>query len=102
MSPGAAGSPDRVERLMTLSEQEFVRTLDAFLPPAASIDGRHVFVPLTTGQVRISYEALPAVRLGRSLELPQLRVLLTFAHISSAEREAFLARFDIAFQRGGG
>ncbi len=96
------GTPERIERVMALSEREFVKSLSAVLPTGVALDGGRVVIPLRTGQVTITYEALPSTRLGRSLELPRTRVILTFTSTGQSDRDAFLARFDIAFQRGGG
>ncbi|MCL4766828.1 MAG: hypothetical protein KJZ80_11380 [Hyphomicrobiaceae bacterium] len=98
----AEATSERVEKLMALSEREFSKSIAALLPSGAAIVARCAVVPLQTGQATITYEALPSVRLGQSLELPRARVVLTFTGVGIAEREAFLARFDVAFQRGGG
>ena len=101
MIPDASDLPQRVERVMSLSEQEFAQSVAALLP-LGKFQDRIAIVPLAAGHVTITFEPLPSVRLGQSLELPRARVVLTFAHASPDERGAFLARFDIAFQRGGG
>lgn len=44
---------------------------------------------------------LPPRRFG-PVEIPRLRVSFAFRGWDEAERSAFLARFDRAFQRGGG
>lgn len=98
----ATATPQPIEKVMALSEREFINSVCALLPPEAGATGLQVSIPLAAGRVTIAYEALPSARLGQSLELPRARVVLTFVDISDAEREAFLARFDIAFQRGGG
>jgi len=102
MNSGNPGQPERVERLMTLSEREFANSIGGLLPPGAAVDGGQAVVLLPTGRVTINYEVLPTLRIGPSLELPRLRVVLTFIGAGQTDRDAFLARFDVAFQRGGG
>ncbi|MBP2313301.1 hypothetical protein [Azospirillum soli] len=46
-------------------------------------------------------EPLPPCRFG-PVEIPRLRVSFAFRGWDEAEQRAFLARFDRAFQRGGG
>ena len=98
----AAAAQQRVEKTMALSAPEFVKCVSALLPPESQAAGLLVAIPLEAGRVTIEYEAQASVRLGRSLELPRARVVLTFENAGDTERDAFLARFDIAFQRGGG
>lgn len=98
----AAGERAVVEKLMTLSRAEFEKSLSIFLGRPCAPGTESALEPLSTGSVEIRYEALPGVRLGGLLELPRALVRLTFEDIPEAEREAYLRRFDIAFQRGGG
>ncbi len=51
--------------------------------------------------VDLLIEALPPRRFG-PVDIPRLRVGFAFRGWDEAERGAFLARFDRAFQRGGG
>lgn len=98
----AAPAQQRIEKVMALSPREFVKCISALLPPGSDGAGLQTAIPLEAGRVTIAYEALPSVRLGRSLELPRARIVLTFKNAGDAERKAFLTRFDVAFQRGGG
>jgi hypothetical protein len=100
MSRKAPGPCERVEKLMTLSRAEFAMSVAALAPEGCGANPARV--PLGSGWVCICYEALPGVRLGGLLELPRARVIIEFDKASAAEREEFLRRFDIAFQRGGG
>ncbi len=54
------------------------------------------------GMATISYTALPGATLGGLLQLPRAQVCIAFDDCGSEERAAFMRRFDIAFQRGGG
>jgi hypothetical protein len=89
-----------IEKTMSASESEFHRgmaVLDAARAPALT----HVLA-CGGGRVTISYEPRPGVRLGTLLALPRACVRLRFEGADANERSAFLARFDLAFQRGGG
>jgi hypothetical protein len=93
---------DRVERLMGLSHQEFLRSL----PAAAAgmecrVEGADILLSAPEGRVRIELGPERQMRLG-SLLLPQTPVRLSFDGFTGESREAFLRRFDVAFQRGGG
>lgn len=101
----AAGGEDaaiRVEKTMALSPAEFANSLATLLGRPVAADGGPVGVSLGRGQVVVSYERMPGVRLGGLLELPRARVVLAFVRVPAADRAAFIARFDVAFQRGGG
>jgi hypothetical protein len=100
MSGKAPSSDESVEKVMTLSRAEFARGVAALAPEGRGANPARV--PLGSGWVSIRYEALPGVCLGMLLELPRARVIIEFDKVSAVEREAFLRRFDIAFQRGGG
>jgi hypothetical protein len=92
----------RVEKLMSVSRAEFVeswRAFDASPPPGP---GEPVCLPVGTGRVTIAYEPRPGVRLGGLLELPRALVTLTFEAADPPAAAALVARFDRAFQRGGG
>lgn len=98
-----AAAPERVEKIMALGIADFHRGLKA-LAPELSPGGADaaVSIALDGAQVRIEYEALESARLGGLLALPRARVTLTFAGQDEPARARFLARFDRAFQRGGG
>jgi hypothetical protein len=102
--------PSHVEKIMTISRAEFEASLSAFAPEAIPhSDGRWIVshrsldgTALATRPVCISWSALEAVRLGGLLALPSARITLDLQGLSAGEREDFLRRFEIAFQRGGG
>jgi hypothetical protein len=100
MSSGESGAATVIEKTMSASESDFHRgmaVLDATRAPALT----HV-LGCGGGLVTISYDARPGVRLGTLLALPRACVRLRFEGATADERSAFLARFDLAFQRGGG
>ena len=95
--------PGRVEKIMSLSLLEFHRSLKTLSPGAPLEEGqRHVILPAEGGEVQINYEPLEKATLGGLLALPRARVTLNLEALKGVERRAFLARFDKAFQRGGG
>jgi len=94
-----------ISKLMSLSFDEFLRSV-------AVLEGEG-FVRKTLldntlqlraggGLVDIQFEKLEDVRLGGLLALPRARVSLRFRDVSEDEVKKFVARFDMAFQRGGG
>ena len=97
------GTPGRVEKLMSLSLREFHRSLKTLNPEMRLEDGqREVIIPAEGGDVHIDYEPLEEATLGGLLALPRAKVTLSLDALNEAERRTFLARFDKAFQRGGG
>lgn len=114
----ASGSvSNTIEKTMTLSAGEFARSMVAFagedvvikdgrarIPVAgAGGDGDAAASSQAPGVAEIEFHALPPRRIGGGLlELPQARVTITLEGVDAAGAQAFLSRFDIAFQRGGG
>lgn len=58
-------------------------------------------VDLGTGRLLLRWEVLPPRRIAL-LVLPRLQVQFAFEGVPEAERLAFLRRFDLQLQRGGG
>ncbi len=91
-----------LDRTMGLTHQEFLRSLPA---AAAGMDcrirGPQILISDTARRVEILLGKEQTQRLG-SLLLPQTKVSLRLEGFSDEEREGFLRRFDLAFQRGGG
>ena len=54
------------------------------------------------GTALIRYQSQPGVKLGGLLQIPRAVVTIAFDNASEADRTAFLRRFELAFQRGGG
>lgn len=95
--------PGQVEKTMSLDLAEFHRSLKALNPDVTLEDGqKEVLIPSGKSGVRIVYESLEKVTLGGLLSLPRARVTIKFDTLGEADRQKFLARFDKAFQRGGG
>lgn len=100
MSAGA--SPFSNTRIMSLSANEFAASIARLGACRTSYTGDKVFT-LPSGTVEITFQEIPGVRLGGLLALPRAKVALKFSSsITPADRTAFVHRFDIAFQRGGG
>ena len=98
----SAPEDQRITQVMSLSRDEFAMSMAAFLGTAAPTASDTHTVAAGGGTVVISYRALPGVRLGGLLALPRAEVSLDFAGLGAADKTAFLRRFEIAFQRGGG
>lgn len=58
-------------------------------------------VPIGAGSLQLSWQVLPA-RVIALVRLPRLAVRFVFEGVPLAERHAFLRRFDLHLQRGGG
>lgn len=90
-----------IEKLMSLTTSEFAaaasRLVNRDIAPGASVSEA-----LGTGRVAISCAPGASVRLGGLLELPRAVVTISFHDVSDDDREAFMRRFELAFQRGGG
>lgn len=98
-----SGTPDRVEKVMALTLDDFHRSLKALAPRLALRDDQ-TGVEIDTGghRVSITFEQQEGTTLGGLLALPRARVTLALDGLDEQERAQFLARFDRAFQRGGG
>jgi hypothetical protein len=76
---------------------------------AAALDGhawRHVGpgqveVAVGEGWLRLSWSVLPPRQIA-SIRLPRLGVRYRFEQVSEEQRQAFMKRFDLHIQRGGG
>lgn len=100
----SATSPTTIEKFMTLSAGEFAKSLAAFAGTDVVIADGRAQMPVGTegGTAEIVFVPLPPRRVGGLLELPQAKVAITLRNVPAGDAEAFLRRFDIAFQRGGG
>lgn len=88
-------------RLMSLSQSEFDASIAKLGPHRKSESGFPVF-DLATGSVEIRFAPAPPKTFGGLLALPQAHITLAFDGADDASRAAFVHRFDITFQRGGG
>jgi hypothetical protein len=91
-----------VRKTMALSRGEFEASVARLCGSACEGKDGALRVPLGGGTVSIAHRPLAPVRLGGLLELPRAEVTLAFEAVAEAEARAFLRRFELAFQRGGG
>ena len=106
MRPCPAPEPEVIElqREMTISHQDFRRLLPAATPGCRVVEpGDRFEVTQIIGEGRLLIDLGPQRerRLG-ALRLPVTDVGLRFSGFDRRGYEAFLKRFDLAFQRGGG
>jgi len=90
-----------VEKDMSLSAAEFFRDVPRALPPGYRVDGRRVTVVDGPRRAEIAVVEEGERRIA-ALALPRIRVRIELAGFDAAEAAAFMARFDQAYQRGGG
>ncbi|MGI9133033.1 MAG: hypothetical protein ACR2I0_03685 [Rhodoferax sp.] len=94
--------PQRFEREMGCTEEDWLR----LLPQA--IGAHHWKLQTHSAGVRIGDGALGlqwevgAARVIALVRMPRLLVRFRFAGLDDAERYAFMKRFDLYMQRGGG
>ena len=87
---------------MGITHSDFFRTLPAALPDLPyTIQYTDVIVTDTTRRLVISLSPEGRRRIA-ALSLPTTQVHFTFSGYSSDDIDRFMARFDRAFQRGGG
>ncbi len=91
-----------VVKLMSLSRPEFENSIAALAGADVAIMDGVARIADGGGTIAIAFHALPPKRLGGLLLLPQARVTLDMTGLDEARAVAFLQRFELAFQRGGG
>lgn len=104
-APDSAGTGIVIEKVMTLSQSEYAKSISAFAGEAAgqaAARGEPVTLPAGAGEVTITFTKIDGFSFSGLLELPRARVVLTFNNVQQAAADELLHRFDIAFQRGGG
>lgn len=87
---------------MSVSPAEFAASWRAFDASPAPVAGAPARLRVGGGLVVIAFEPQAGVRLGGLLALPRAVVTFSFDGVEAAARDALLAKFDRAFQRGGG
>jgi hypothetical protein len=94
--------PSVLDREMGCTREELLRWL-----PAASghapcrEEAGELVLSVADGEVRLTAAERPARRIA-GVTLPVLAVRFRFVGLGAAAREAFLARWDLYTQRGGG
>lgn len=95
-------NPDRFRRDMACTESEWLRWLAAALAGHRwRRDGDRAIVTVGAGTLCLAWTVAPP-RVIALMRLPRLLVDFAFDGVAPAEREAFLRRFDLHLQRGGG
>ncbi len=87
---------------MSISHKEFLRLLPRAVKGAAiTRQDNRIIITTGTGQVTITL-APETIRKLSLLEFPVTTVTMEFHDFNPSEQAAFLKRFDLAYQRGGG
>ena len=87
---------------MTVTRAEFLRLLPAAVGGAAFVEETDAFLHGEQDRSwRIGFSALPELRIGL-VKLARHRVEFQFDGYADGEIDAFMARFEIYFRRGGG
>lgn len=94
--------PETFERDMACTEAEWLAWLPAAVGdcPCDRQDGA-ARVTVGPGQLQLTW-AVQAPRVIALIRLPRLRVTFAFSGVLETERTAFMQRFDLYTQRGGG
>ena len=97
-----AAYAERFERDMACTLEDWLR----WLPEAIGdchwkLQDGTAGVRIGDGALGLHWQVLPPRVLGL-VQLPRLQVRFRFAGVDAAARHAFMARFDLYMQRGGG
>ncbi|MGB1109159.1 MAG: hypothetical protein ACPG4N_02320 [Gammaproteobacteria bacterium] len=102
MSDAPEPETSEQNRLMGCSRSEFHHSVKALLPESGwTRNGESYRWEIGNGSVELEAGEQTVQRIA-SLELPRLNVVLRFRGVNEEAKAAFLRRFEIAFQRGGG
>ena len=93
---------ERFERDMGCTEAEWL----GWLPAAVGAcvwrrEGSQADIEVPPGRLSVSWAPQPP-RVIALMRMPVLRVHFTFAGLDAGQRYAFMRRFDLYMQRGGG
>ncbi|MBS3997495.1 MAG: hypothetical protein KGZ67_09185 [Hydrogenophaga sp.] len=90
------------ERDMGCTEAEWLGWLPAAIGNCPwQLDGASATVEIGGGALRLRWQAMPP-RVIALMRMPVLRVGFAFSGLDAAQRYAFMKRFDLYMQRGGG
>lgn len=93
---------ERFVRDMGCTEAEWLGWLPAAIGECGwSRSGASVDIAITPGRLHIGWEPRPP-RVIALMRMPVLRVSFAFEGLDAAQRHAFMKRFDLYMQRGGG
>lgn len=97
-----SGYPARFERDMACTEADWLRWLPQAIGDLQWQAGDGCAqVRIGSGVLRLSWREAPPRRIAL-LELARLQVAFAFEDVSDEVRHAFMKRFDLYMQRGGG
>ena len=92
----------RLTREMSITHRDFFRLLPRAVNGApVTRRGNQADIATGAGQVRITLAPESVRKLGL-MEFPVTQITIEFNGFSQTQQAAFLARFDLAYQRGGG
>ena len=93
---------DAFDREMGCTEAEWLRWLPAAIGDHPwEIHGRSVDARVGDGQLRLTWD-VGEPRVIALVRMPRLMVCFRFTGLTDAQRHAFMKRFDLYMQRGGG
>ena len=94
--------PERFVRDMACTEAEWLAWLPAAIGAHGhALDDGAARVTLGRGELRLQWQ-VQAPRVIALMRLPRLQVSFHFEGVPEAQRLAFMQRFDLYTQRGGG
>ena len=89
-------------REMGCTEQEWLGWLDAAMGDVVwQKNQQNLEANLYHGNLKITWQVGPERKIAL-MRMPVLKVTFSFSHVSEAQRYAFMKRFDLYMQRGGG
>ena len=101
--PTMSSETSTVTKLMAANPSEFTRGMERVTRDmTARKDGEVTIIDLPGGTVSITYSPKEGRRLSPLIVMPAADVIFTFTNVEEADRAAFIAKFDLVFQRGGG
>lgn len=94
--------PDRFDREMACTEAEWLRWLpQAIGAQVWSMQGSTADVRIADGALALNWSVGEPRVIGLA-RMPRMRVAFRFTGLDAAQRQAFMKRFDLYMQRGGG
>ena len=98
----ASAPATRLTREMSITHKDFFRLLPRAVNGApVTRQGNQADIATGAGRVKITLAPETTKKLGM-MEFPVTRVSIELSDFTPAGQAAFLARFDLAYQRGGG
>lgn len=93
---------EQFQRDMGCTEAEWLGWLPAALGQCPyTLEGQTARVAIGTGALALRWQVMPP-RVIALMRMPVLRVNFGFEGLDAGERLAFMKRFDLHMQRGGG